>query len=605
MTSISTQRQYLPGAVNFRAPLDLQVTPTPLRRGLVLGSCLSLALQHSFKNISTACPCDFILVNGLSLLEAPPHPVEAYDFQLLQIPLRALLNESEYFNLAYASVDAYQRAFDEACARLEMRLDMLLEYNKQHGLLSFVANFLVPQQHAGGRLLPRYDLRNPSYFVEQLNQHLGRTLQAYKNAYLLDIDQIASSIGRRYIQDDSTLTWNHGSLSTNYVVPQDRERLDKLTAVHEAHEEYDEAAIAKYVNSVWFEIDAMYRSIAQVDMVKMVLVDLDDTLWRGLLAETGSTDTEGWPLGFVEALAYLKPRGMILGIVSKNTEERIVELWPYQHVFPLSNFAVKRINWNPKPDNIAELLAEVNLLPSSVLYIDDNPVEREAVKQAFPAMRSLGANPYLWRRVLLWSPETQVANVTAESAERSEMIKAQVQRETERKKLSRPEFLASLNVSVSLTAISSSSDPTVYLRAFELLNKTNQFNTTGKRWLPSEAEQYFAEQGVFYALSVVDRFTSYGLVGVLCVKHGQIDQFVMSCRVVGLDVELAAVAKLVALMRQPENAPITALSVETEANHLSRSIWSNCGFLLAGDQYVLPTGVAGVPTPAHITFIEA
>ncbi|NQW85310.1 MAG: phosphatase, partial [Alcaligenaceae bacterium] len=290
---------------------------------------------------------------------------------------------------------------------------------------------------------------------------------------------------------------------------------------------------------------------------------------------------------------------------SKNTEERIVELWPYQHVFPLSNFAVKRINWNPKPDNIAELLAEVNLLPSSVLYIDDNPVEREAVKQAFPAMRSLGANPYLWRRVLLWSPETQVANVTAESAERSEMIKAQVQRETERKKLSRPEFLASLNVSVSLTPINSSSDPSVYLRAFELLNKTNQFNTTGKRWLPAEAEQYFAEQGVFYAMSVVDRFTSYGLVGVLCVKHGQIDQFVMSCRVVGLDVELAAVAKLVALLRQTENAPITALSTETEANHLSRSIWSNCGFLLAGDQYVLRTGVAGLPMPAHITFAEA
>jgi FkbH-like protein len=560
-------------------------------------------LQHSFKQISTACPCDYILVNGLSILEAPPLPLEAYDFQLLQIPLRALLNESEYFNLAYASLDAYQAAFAEACARLDMRLDMLLEYNKQNGLLSFVTNFLVPQQHAGGRLLPRYDLRNPSYFVEQLNQHLGLALQAYKNVYLLDIDQIASSIGRRYVQDDSVLTWNHSSLSTNYVAPQDRERLEALTVIHEAHEEYDEAAIAKYVNSVWFELDAMYRSIAQVDMVKMVLVDLDDTLWRGLLVETGSTDIEGWPLGFVEALAYLKQRGMILGIVSKNTEERIIELWPYQHVFPLSNFAVKRINWNPKPDNIAELLAEVNLLPSSVLYIDDNPVEREAVKQAFPAMRSLGANPYLWRRVLLWSPETQVANVTPESAERSEMIKAQVQRETERKKLSRDEFLTLLAVSVSLVALHSSADQR-FQRAFELLNKTNQFNTTGKRWLPAEAEQYFAQQGVLYVLSVADRFTSYGLVGVLCVKQGQIDQFVMSCRVVGLDVELAAIAKLVALMRLSENAPITALSVETDANQLSRSIWSNCGFLLAGDQYVLPTGVTGVPAPAHITFAE-
>jgi FkbH-like protein len=272
-------------------------------------------------------------------------------------------------------------------------------------------------------------------------------------------------------------------------------------------------------------------------------------------------------------------------------------------MFPLSNFAVKRINWSPKPDNIAELLAEVNLLPSSVLYIDDNPVEREAVKQAFPAMRSLGANPYLWRRVLLWAPETQVASVTAESAERSEMIKAQVQRETERNKLSRPEFLASLNVSVSLTVIDSSTDPR-FQRAFELLNKSNQFNTTGRRWQPAEVEQYFAELGAFFAFSVVDRFTSYGLVGVLCVKQGQVDQFVMSCRVVGLDVELAAVSKLVALMRQSENTPITALSIETDTNQLSRSIWLNSGFLLAGDRYVLPTGVACLPTPSHIMFAD-
>jgi predicted enzyme involved in methoxymalonyl-ACP biosynthesis len=94
-------------------------------------------------------------------------------------------------------------------------------------------------------------------------------------------------------------------------------------------------------------------------------------------------------------------------------------------------------------------------------------------------------------------------------------------------------------------------------------------------------------------------------VGVLCVKQGQIDQFVMSCRVVGLDVEFAAVAKLVTLLRQTEIAPIMALSVETDANNLSRSIWANCGFLLAGGQYVLPTGVATVPAPAHITFAEA
>ncbi len=87
-----------------------------------------------------------------------------------------------------------------------------------------------------------------------------------------------------------------------------------------------------------------------------------------------------------------------------------------------------------------------------------------------------------------------------------------------------------------------------------------------------------------------------------CVKHGQIDQFVMSCRVVGLDVEFAAVSGLVARMRATEDVPVMALSVVTDANQLSRSIWSNCGFLLAGDQYVLLSWVVGVPKPAHIKF---
>lgn len=77
---------------------------------------------------------------------------------------------------------------------------------------------------------------------------------------------------------------------------------------------------------MWREIEALYRTIHQVDSVKMVLVDLDDTLWRGILAESGSTDLEGWPIGLIEALVFLKRRGVILGIVSKNSEDRIVEL---------------------------------------------------------------------------------------------------------------------------------------------------------------------------------------------------------------------------------------------------------------------------------------
>src|SRR6266853_747201 len=104
-----------------------------------------------------------------------------------------------------------------------------------------------------------------------------------------------------------------------------------------------------------------------------------------------------------------------------------------------------------------------------------------AIKAAFPDMRVLGPNPYLWRRILLWSPETQVATVTAESAARTEMVQKQVEREGQRKRLSREDFLGSLEVGASLSEIASTNDAR-FARALELINKTNQFNTTGKRW---------------------------------------------------------------------------------------------------------------------------
>src|SRR5207248_10190921 len=140
-----------------------------------------------------------------------------------------------------------------------------------------------------------------------------------------------------------------------------------------------------FVPHAWTELVAMYRTIRHVDQVKLVLVDLDDTMWRGVAAEEAEASSmarEGWPLGFAEALMFLKRRGVLLGIVSKNDEGRVRELWRriYGDLIRLEDFAVRRINWQPKAENVEEILAQVNLLPKSVVYIDDNPVERAAIK---------------------------------------------------------------------------------------------------------------------------------------------------------------------------------------------------------------------------------
>src|SRR5437762_11667216 len=121
---------------------------------------------------------------------------------------------------------------------------------------------------------------------------------------------------------------------------------------------------------------------------------------------------------------FLKQRGVLLGIVSKNDEDRARAIWQriYGNLIRLEDFAVRKIKWQPKADNIEAILEEANLLPKSVVFVDDNPVERAAVKAAFPDIAGLGRNPYLWRRILLWAPETQVAAITTASAARTELV---------------------------------------------------------------------------------------------------------------------------------------------------------------------------------------
>ena len=586
---------------DYRCPADLRVTETRPRRVMVIGSCLSSAWPEILQSRYPDCIAEHFLVNNATVLpDEPPHPPQDYDFHVVQIHLRKLMREHEHFDLSYSDPASFERLFNTVRERLSEGLAEYMRWNQAHGILTFVCNFLAPQQNPMGRLLPRYDLRNFVYFIEKLNEALGEELKQYKNAYLFDLDQLVSTYGRRSIQDDAVWILTHGAALSDAEWEDDRNRLEPVEKVscYYPVQSYD------FVLRIWAELLAMYRTIRQTDMVKLVLVDLDDTLWRGVAAEeadASSLSREGWPLGFVEALMFLKRRGILLGVVSKNDEERVLKLWQriYGDLIRPEDFAVRKINWRPKADNIEEILAEVNLLPKSVVFIDDNPVERAAVKAAFPDMRVLGPNPYLWRRILLWAPETQIATVTAESAARTQMVQKQVERETQRKRLSREDFLASLEVRASVSEVASTSDSR-FARTLELINKTNQFNTTGKRWMQQEMAAFFRDGGRCFVLDVADRFTAYGIVGVLLVHDNDIIQFVMSCRVVGMDVEIAAVAGVLQALAARGAVTYRAALVHTSANLLCRDLWERCGFLAAGAEHYDRAADPPLTVPAHI-----
>ena len=586
----------------YRCPQDLAVTALTLRRVLVIGSCLVMEWPDFIKTATPGCPCDYLVFNNVAQLPPnPPQPADAYDFQLVQIPLRSVLPDGTFFQLSYGNLEGYENLFEMAKRRLSQFLEAAMRWNAEYGILTFVFNFQLPQQNPMGRLLPRYDLRNFVYFIEELNKHLDAETRQFNNAYIFDHDQIMATYGRKYFQDDSIWQSNHSSAIIDLDLHYDRERLEGAYSASI----YLQSKVPDYVRYEWAEILAMYKTICQIDMIKLVIVDIDDTLWRGVAAEQSESELglealEGWPLGLAEALGHLKRRGIVLAIASKNDESRITQILSRSYGRRLSadDFAIRKINWQPKADSVEEILHELNLLPRNVLFIDDDPGERAAVKAAFPEIRVLGPNPLLWRRILLWSAETQVASITAEFAVRTEMVHAQIERETQRQRMSREEFLASLALVVNLIDITDIDHPG-FPRALELINKTNQFNTTGRRWTKQECIPAFATGTQFIAFDVEDRFTGYGIVGVVVVRRSHIAQFVMSCRVIGMEIEIAALSEILRAAHEGGFGNATASLVETELNLLCRGLYARCGFSRDGDQWTRAL-VPILPKPDHI-----
>jgi len=499
----------------------------------------------------------------------------------LQISFRSLVPDATFW-MPLNDEAAYRDAFATACQRLSFQLRPRLELASKADLLTFVVNYLVPQRNPIGILHRRFDFRNPEHFVQRLNEFLEEYVRGFANAYVLDVDRLAASIGRRFVQDDALAIFAHNTTWPTWGMITDR-----IEPVPPLSEFYDVRHLDLFQDLVWAELQTMFRVAQQADVVKLVAIDLDDILWHGVSGEMETISPEmleGWPLGLAEALMYLKNRGVLLAIISKNEDARVRSLWDRMFVgrMQLSDFAVVKINWTPKTENMAAILRETNLLPRNVVFIDDNPAERKAMSLAYPDMRILGKHIYYLRRILLWSAETQSAGLTEESMRRTRMIQQQVVRDVDRKSLSRPEFLAQAGLKVSVSQIETASDPR-FPRAHELINRTNQFNTTGQRWTASALTEFLESGGTIFVFEAIDRYTAYGLVGVVLTEGATIRQWVMSCRVLGLDVEQFVMRRIVQTLRSRGADTIVASLLETDANFPCRDLFAKTGFTAEQD----------------------
>ena len=586
----------------YRTPIDLQVNPDSPLRFLVIGGCLAQPFPEIAARINKAFQGDFILLNNFdSFPDTPQEPAASpYDFQLIHIPLRTILGNA-YFRLPDDKA-RHEEFLQQTQDYLSRYLSNALTLNAAKKLPTFVLGFMVPQQNPLGRFQPRYDIRNIMHFMERLNMFLAAEVSKLENVHFIDVDQISSGIGKKACQDDMVWSFTHGTTLSDGDHDHDLIRIQPPMSMQHHYT----ARWTEFFEAVLHEVLAMYRTLKQQDTVKLVAVDLDDTLWRGVAAEGSLGILEGWPMGLMEALLYLKKRGILLAIISKNDEQFILSNWNniVQGHLALTDFAVRKINFRSKVENLTEILQELNLRPQNTVMIDDNPVERAAVQAGLPGVRVLGSHLYYLKRILLWSAETQQAVMTTESSRKTEMVHAQLKRESVRQTLSHEEFLQTLNLRISISIIDDTKDLNMG-RALELLNKTNQFNTTGERYSLEQCHQNFVSGRRLYIIHAEDRFTQYGLIGAAWVHQNRIDHMVMSCRALGLGLEDAFLAYIAKRLADEKATMVIGRLQATEANTACRQFYSRNGFKIGGNSFVWSRSLTPILSlPAHILLTQ-
>ena len=333
-----------------------------------------------------------------------------------------------------------------------------------------------------------------------------------------------------------------------------------------------------------------------VDRKKCVIVDLDGTLWPGVLAETGAPfawtpevsgafSHVGLWFGIHEALLALKRRGVLLACVSKNDEAVVHTLWRYADHYPRErlltpdDFVTWRVNWDDKADNIASIAQELGFAREAFVFVDDHPVERARIAAALPEVEIWGDDLYGLRRRLLTDPRLQVSTVTGEAAARTTLVQAQLGRERERVATGDAgDFLRSLKLSVRVEV---AGVDTPLNRVDELFARTTQFNTTGRAFLAGELAAR-AQVGELFIAHAGDRFGDYGLVAAAVLEGCEIAGLVMSCRVIGLGIERALIDAVLERLAHT-HGEAAARIVETDRNGPVRNLYADAGFVRAGD----------------------
>jgi len=425
-------------------------------------------------------------------------------------------------------------------------------------------NFEFPPYRRLGNL-DGIDHRGRTWFIDRFNARLADLAREVPSVHLHDLHYLASWYGLERWHDASA--WHSYKYALSYgAIPH----------------------LARSLTSLLLSVFGLAK--------KCLVLDLDNTLWGGVIGDDGVDHIQlgqGSPVGeahlaLQEYIADLGRRGVALAVCSKNEPTAAQEgLTHPDSALRLSDFAAFKANWEPKHINIQNIATELNLGIDSLVFLDDNPAERELVASECPevVVPDIGSDVARYLEFLDQGGWFEPLTIAQEDLLRNTMYQGNAQRnQLQNQARSYDDFLRSLDMVAEIGPFK----PLYLDRITQLINKTNQFNLTTRRYSLAQVQD-FSTNPRFITLygRLKDKFGDNGLISVLIGEQRggevHIDSWLMSCRVLKRDMEVAMLDALTAECRRRDVTEVFGYYYPTKKNGLVSSLFSTLGFTLVSE----------------------
>ena len=430
-----------------------------------------------------------------------------------------------------------------------------------------ITNFNIPSYSPNGITETKSDFGFHE-MIEELNSSLRNISKTHSSVYVYDFNHFVSKYGEKNIFDYRQFHVGDIQIALNFIP--------------------------------YFAYDLMsYIKPITGTNKKCIVLDLDNTLWGGIIGEDGF---DGIELGhssngkafvdFQKELLSLWNHGIILAINSKNNFDdamKVINEHPNM-ILRKKNFASIQINWDDKAQNLKQIAEEINIGLNSIAFFDDDKINRERIKQEFPEVLTIEVpdDPSQFSLILKNLNDFNVLQRTDEDIKRGQMYAQQRERKELEKSISNlDDFLEQLDIKVKMK----NSNEFLIPRISQLTLKTNQFNLTTRRYQEEEIRNFTNDHKFIVGCAqVLDKFGDNGITGVYIInkqdKIWSIDTFLLSCRIMGRGVENGILSQILIDAKHNGVEEIRANFIPTQKNKPAENFLPDFGFQKEGDNWI-------------------